>query len=226
MTSQNNEPDLHVKLLQDSKTRKWQVKIRNLTEEQIDFLAGPKLLPALSKADAMVIEHTPDNEIEKAPSPVQINESVTQEQSKTEDKPNPNVGVFPNKPVSDKTRTRTRPPRVAAKNINYATMTILDEDLDKDGEYKPEPVTCPKLRNKWYPSATRIATQHPKQHRTKGDHDVPKPRESEPTIPKSPIPKVSTSTNSQKGKLIIKTGSLEKVAPAYLQVSNLCVCLS
>ena len=182
MTSQNDEPDLHVKLLQDAKTHKWQVKIRNLTKEQIDFLAGPKLLPALSKADAIVIEHTPDNEIEKAPSLEQIYESVMQKQSKTEDRPNSNVGVLPNKPVSDKTRTRTRPPRVAAKNINYATMTTLDEDSDKDDKYKPEPVTCPKLRNKCYPSATRIATQRSKQQRTEGDHDILKPpRASQPS---------------------------------------------
>ena len=53
-------------------------------------------------------------------------------------------------------------------------MTTLDEDSDKDDEYKPESVTCPKLRNKRYPSATRIAAQCSKQQHTEGDHDVPK----------------------------------------------------
>ena len=45
MTDQDNEdnPDLHVKLIQDAKTRKWQVKIRNLTKEQLDLIAGPRL---------------------------------------------------------------------------------------------------------------------------------------------------------------------------------------
>ena len=50
-------PDLHVKLMQDAGTRKWQVKIRNLTKEQVDFIAGPRLLPTLAKTDAVVIEH-------------------------------------------------------------------------------------------------------------------------------------------------------------------------
>ena len=59
MTDQNNveNPDLHVKLIQDARTRKWQVKIRNLTKEQVDFIAGPRLLPTLAKTDAMVIEY-------------------------------------------------------------------------------------------------------------------------------------------------------------------------
>ena len=59
MTDQDNaeNPDLHVKLIQDARTRKWQVKIRNLTQEQVDFIAGPRLLPTLMKTDAVVIEH-------------------------------------------------------------------------------------------------------------------------------------------------------------------------
>ena len=43
--------------MQDAKTRHWQVKIRNLSKEQIEFIAGPRLLPMLSKADAVVIDH-------------------------------------------------------------------------------------------------------------------------------------------------------------------------
>ena len=59
MTDQDNveNPNLHVKLMQDARTRKWQVKIRNLTQEQVDFIAGPRLLPTLAKTDAVVIEH-------------------------------------------------------------------------------------------------------------------------------------------------------------------------
>ena len=59
MTDQNNaeNPNLQVKLIQDARTRKWQVKIRNLTKEQVDFIAGPRLLPTLAKTDALVIEH-------------------------------------------------------------------------------------------------------------------------------------------------------------------------
>ena len=45
MMDQDNveNPDLHVKLIQDARTRKWQVKIRNLTKEQVDFIVGPRL---------------------------------------------------------------------------------------------------------------------------------------------------------------------------------------
>ena len=45
MTDQDNVEnlDLHVKLIQDARTRKWQVKIRNLTKEQVDFIAGPRI---------------------------------------------------------------------------------------------------------------------------------------------------------------------------------------
>ena len=59
MMDQDNveNPDLHVKLIQDARTKKWQVKIRNLTKEQVDFIAGPRLLPTLAKTDAVVIEH-------------------------------------------------------------------------------------------------------------------------------------------------------------------------
>ena len=59
MTDQDNVEnlDLHVKLIQDTRTRKWQVKIRNSTKEQVDFIAGPRLLPTLAKTDAVVIEH-------------------------------------------------------------------------------------------------------------------------------------------------------------------------
>ena len=43
MMDQDNveNPDLHVKLMQDTRTRKWQVKIRNLTKEQVGFIAEP-----------------------------------------------------------------------------------------------------------------------------------------------------------------------------------------
>ena len=59
MTDQDNVEnlDLHVKLIQDTRTRKWQVKIRNLTKEQVDFIAAPRLLPTLAKTDAVVIKH-------------------------------------------------------------------------------------------------------------------------------------------------------------------------
>ena len=74
MTDQNNaeNPNLHVKLMQDARTRKWQVKIRNLSKEQVDFIARPRLLPTLAKTDAVVIEHH-----EQQPAPVDINRDVS-----------------------------------------------------------------------------------------------------------------------------------------------------
>ena len=58
--------------MQDAKTRKWQVKIRNLTKEQVDFIAGPRLLPTLAKTDAVVIEHH-----EQQPAPADVNHDVS-----------------------------------------------------------------------------------------------------------------------------------------------------
>ena len=59
MTDQDNaeNPNLHVKLMHDARTRKWEVKIRNLTQEQVDFISGPRLLLTLAKTDAVVISH-------------------------------------------------------------------------------------------------------------------------------------------------------------------------
>ena len=71
MTNQNNTSklDLHVKLMQDAKTHKWQIKIRNLSKEQIEFIAGPQLLPALSKAYAVVIEHGENSQVKETSLP-------------------------------------------------------------------------------------------------------------------------------------------------------------
>ena len=51
MTDQDNaeNPNLHVKLMQDARTRKWQLKIRNLTEEQVDFIAWTQTVTNPSK---------------------------------------------------------------------------------------------------------------------------------------------------------------------------------
>ena len=68
--------------MQDARTRKWQVKIRNLTQEQVDFIAGPRLLPTLAKTDAVVIEHHDTtlsgmhDEHEQQPAPANANHDV------------------------------------------------------------------------------------------------------------------------------------------------------
>ena len=84
MTDQDNaeNPNLQVKLMKDARTRKWQVKIRNLTQEQVDFIAGPRLLPTLMKTDAVVIEHhdttlsEKHDEHKQQPVPVNANHDV------------------------------------------------------------------------------------------------------------------------------------------------------
>ena len=84
MMDQDNAENLnlHVKLIQDARTRKWQVKIRNLTQEQVDFIAGPRLLPTLAKTDAVVIEHHDttlsgvNDEHEQQPAPANANHDM------------------------------------------------------------------------------------------------------------------------------------------------------
>ena len=68
--------------MQDARTRKWQVKIRNLTQEQVDFIARPRLLPTLAKTDAVVIEHHDTtlsgvhDEQEQQPAPANANHDM------------------------------------------------------------------------------------------------------------------------------------------------------
>ena len=158
MMSQNDERDLHVKLVKDAKSHRWQVKIQNLTREQIDFITGPKLLPTLRKADAIVIEHDPCDDEKEPCSPDQLE---TQDDSGNNKEPleEANKLILPD---SDNTTTpnNSRPSRLAAKNINYATMTLPGEEFESESdEYNPNPVLTPKVNNKRYPSVSRIAAQ-------------------------------------------------------------------
>ena len=197
MTDPNNDenPDLHVKLIQDAKTRKWQVKIRNLTPEQVDFIAGPRLLPTLAKTDAVVIEHqNPKSQ-----------EDVTLEQQPVEDI------TVPVLPLPDNEHKPKRPKRTTVKNINYATMTILDDPANSDSdEYLPEPDPLPKLDNKRKPSASRIAAQHHKKGRD--SRDEPKPDDTEHARKTPPVSKTASEEMPTKGELKIKTVSLPKRA--------------
>ena len=95
MTDQNNaeNPDLHVKLMQDARTRKWQVKIRNLTKEQVDFIAGPRLLPTLARTDAVVIEHH-DHQL----TPVDVNRDVSQSEGLNDSDESTNQKINKNSP--------------------------------------------------------------------------------------------------------------------------------
>ena len=125
MMDQDNveNPDLHVKLIQDARTRKWQVKIRNLTKEQVDFIAGPRLLPTLVKTDAVVIEHhdttlsvrhdehkqeqsAPANVDHEVPNQKKMNgsaESIVQKETTTNNDANK---IQPNKPETQAAKPR------------------------------------------------------------------------------------------------------------------------
>ena len=196
MTDPNNDenPDLHVKLIQDAKTRKWQVKIRNLTPEQVDFIAGPRLLPTLAKTDAVVIEHqNPKSQ-----------EDVTLEQQPVE------YITVPVLPLPDNEHKPKRPKRTTVKNINYATMTILDDPANSDSdEYLPEPDPLPKLNNKRKPSASRIAAHHKKG---RDSRDEPKPDDTEHARETPPVSETASEEMPTKGELKIKTVSLPKRA--------------
>ena len=105
MMDQNNadNPDLHVKLIQEARTRKWDVKIRNLTKEQVDFIAGPRLLPTLAKTDAVVIEHH-----EQQPAPVDVNHYVSSSEKHNNNVKSTNPNTNKN-PPNESTISAVRP---------------------------------------------------------------------------------------------------------------------
>ena len=187
MMDQDNaeNPNLHVKLMQDARTRKWQVKIRNLTQEQVDFIAGPRLLPTLAKTDAVVIEHhdttlsemhdehkqqlapaSANHDVPHPEKPNDIAESNVQNETTT----NPDINKTPPNESATPAARPIRPKRSTAKNINYSTMAVIEDPANSDSdEYLPQPTPPPKLNNKRKPSASRIVVQrHKKQHT---DHD-------------------------------------------------------
>ena len=226
MTDQDNtgNPDLHVKLIQDARTRKWQVKIRNLTQEQVDFIARPRLLPTLTKTDAVVIEHHDTKLSEKhdeheqppasasdspaEPTSAKSNSSSSAASGQNGNLMNSNINdIPPNKSDIPANGTR-RPRRSTVKNINYSTMTVIDDPTNSDSdEYLPKAPPLPKLNNKRKPSAIRIAAQSHKKYRT--EHDEPKQDEKD----NAPVPQETELTmdnKSTKGELNIKTVSLPK----------------
>ena len=226
MMDQDNaeNPNLHVKLMQDDRTRKWQVKIRNLTQEQVDFIAGPRLLPTLSKTDAMVIEHhdttlsemhdkheqqlAPANANHDVPPSEKLNHIATSS-VQNETTTNPDIiKTPPNKSATPAARPK-RPRRSTAKNINYSTMAIIEDPANSESnEYLPQPMPPPKLNNKRKPSASRIAAQHHKKQHT--DHDKPECDKNNSVVQEPQDPESMADEKSTKEELNIKTVSLPK----------------
>ena len=208
MTDQDNaeNPNLHVKLMQDARTRKWQVKIRNLTKEQVDFIAGPRLLPTLAKTDAVVIEH---HEQQSAPADVNRDVSNSEKPNDIAKSTNHNINKNPSNESAIPAARPKRPRRSSAKNINYSTMAVIEESANSDSdEYLPQPMPPPKLNNKRKPSANRIAAQcHKKQHT---DHDKPKRDKNIGVVQEPQDPESTVDEKSMKGELNIKMVSLPK----------------
>ena len=239
MTDQDNaeNPDLHVKLIQDARTRKWQVKIRNLTQEQVDFIAGPRLLPTLTKTDAVVIEHhdttLSKNHDECEQPPASASDNLAEPNSaksnsssaasvQNENFTNSDINEIPPSKSDIPTAGPRRPRRSTAKNINYSTMAVIDDPANSDSdEYLPKALPLPKLNNKRTPSASRIVAQSHKKHRT--DHDEPKDKKDN-VAPEPQDPETTTDNKSMKGELNIKTVSLPKrvrAAPLSAKYANL-----
>ena len=230
-------PDLHVKLIQDARTRKWQVKIRNLTKEQVDFIARPRLLPTLAKTDAVVFEHhnttlsvkhdehkqeqsapaNADHEVPNQEKPNGSAESNVQKETTTNNDANK---IQPNEPSTQAAKPR-RPRRSTAKNINYSTMTIMEDPAISDSdEYLPQPTPPPKLNNKRKLSASRIVDQrHKKQHT---DHDDPKRDKNNSEVQEPQDPEPTADKKSTKGELNIKTVSLPKIVRARTFKCQIC----
>ena len=210
MTDQNNnsKPDLHVKLMQDAKTRKWQVKIRNSTKEQIEFIASPRLLSTLSKADAVVTEHGDTTTVTETPEAGNLGLPGNKDTPLSE----PHVPIVNEPSKSDKSNTESCnqkepvkpipkpawPHRCTAKSIDYSSMTAPEETLDSESDdYIPLPEPPPKLNNKCFPSASRIAAQRHKK--SCNDHDKPKQDIRSHQMTKLPAQMCLKQRNSQKG---------------------------
>ena len=169
--------------MQDARTRKWQVKIRNLTKKQVDFIARPRLLPTLAKTDAVVIEHHDitlsevHDENEQQPAPADVNRDVSHSERPNDiaESTNHDINKNPSNESAIPAARPKRPRRSTAKNINYSTMAVIEEPANSDSdEYLPQPIPPPKLNNKRKPSASRIAAQHHKKQHTnhnKPEHD-------------------------------------------------------
>ena len=86
-------------------------------------------------------------------------------------------------------------------------MAVIDDPANSDSdEYLPKAPHLPKLNNKRTPSASRIAAQSHKKHRT--DCDEPKQDKKDKRQPQDP--ETITDNKSTKGELNIKTVSLPK----------------
>ena len=173
-------------------TRKCVVRVRNLTQEEIDFLCGPKLLPSFTieskllevetpteseKQSAEIISHAPIETLEEAVASTSGHGTIC---NSTNEEKDCVLSV-------EETPTRILRPRCnAASKVDYSKPEMDDTDSDSTDEYTPNSdKSRTKLDNKKMPSAARMATQKRKYDKPK-PHSQP-PRSSEITAKKETI---------------------------------------
>ena len=185
-------------------TRKCVVKVRNLKQEEINFLCGPKLLPSCrTVSNLLEVENPPRTEsIAPTETPIEAVASTSEHGTVSTPANDLKDGVLlePNR--------KLRPRRKAASAVTYPISRTEETDGESTDEYTPNPAkTGTKLDSKKMPSVSRIAAQ-------KRKHDTPKPH-SRPPKSLEPAAKKETTEppkpnpiNQRKGNLHIKIVTL------------------
>ena len=187
-------------------TRKCVVKVRNLKQEEIDFLCGPKLLPSCRTVSNLL-------EVETPPRTESIAPTVTPKEKVASTSEHGIVTTPPND-IKDSVllepKHKLRPRCKAASAVTYPISITEETDGESTDEYTPNSAkTVTKLDSKKMPSASRIAAQ-------KRKHDTPKPHSRPPKSMESAAKKETQEppkpnpTKQRKGNLSIKTVTLPK----------------
>ena len=146
-------------------TRKCVVKVRNLKQEEINFLCGPKLLPSCRTVSNLLEVENQTRTESMAPTETPIEAVASTSEHGTVSTPandlKDDVLLEPNR--------KLRPRRKAASAVTYPISRTEETDGESTDEYTPNPAkTRTKLDSKKMPSVSRIAAQ-------KRKHDTPKP---------------------------------------------------
>ena len=218
MTNQNSNQvnNNHASDFENISTKKCFVRVLNLSQEEIDFLSGPKLLPSFTSDNKVVttkkLINTEAANAEKTPkdksTPFVTLGTIT-DIAKHVTKPDPNIDEHEALSTANETLIRNlRPRRKTTVHLNYSEPEIEVSDGNSTDEYTPQlEKTQNKLDNKKGPSAARLAAQ-------KRRRDKPKPPPKPQTSPVNTVDPVSikppSSPKKRKGSLNIKTVTLPK----------------
>ena len=187
-------------------TRKCVVKVRNLKQEEIDFLCGPKLLPSCRTVSNLLEVETPPRTEIIAPTETAKETVVSTSEHETI--------ITPSNDIKDgvllEPKQKLRPRRKTASAVTYPISITEETDDESTDEYTPDSAkTVTKPDSKRMPSASRIAAQKRKLKTLKPDLRPAKSLKSaakkETQEPPKPNP-----TNQRKGNLHIKTVTLPK----------------